>query len=48
MMTGNRKFALQYIGRGDIAALTREEADVSDIPHVIDVDKDEIEKILNS
>ncbi|HUV82291.1 MAG TPA: FMN-binding glutamate synthase family protein [archaeon] len=48
MMTGNRKFALQYIERDDIAALTREAADVSGIPHVMDVDKDEVETILNS
>jgi hypothetical protein len=48
MMTGNRKFALQYIERADIAALTREAAEVSGIPHVMDVDKNEVESILNS
>ena len=48
LMTGNRKFALQYIERDDIAAITREAAEVSGIPHVMDVDKDEVEKILNA
>ena len=45
---GNRKFALQYIEWDDIAAITREAAEVSGIPHVMDVDKDEVEKILNA
>jgi len=48
LMTGNRKFALQYIERDDIAAITREAAEVSGIPHVMDVDKDEVEQILNA
>jgi len=48
LMTGNRKFALQYIERDDIAAITREAADVSGIPHVMDVDKDKVEMILNA
>jgi hypothetical protein len=48
LMTGNRKFALKYIERDDIAAITREAAEVSGIPHVMDVDKDEVENILNS
>jgi hypothetical protein len=48
LMTGNRKFALQYIERDDIAAIIREAAEVSGIPDVMDVDKDEVENILNS
>jgi len=48
LMTGNRKFALQYIKWDDIAAITREAAEVSGIPHVMDVDKDEVEQILNA
>ena len=48
LMAGNRKFALQYIERDDIAAIIREAAEVSGIPDVMDVDKDEVEKILNS
>ena len=47
-MTGNRKFALKYIERDDIAAITKEAAEVSGIPYVMDVDKDEVESILNS
>ena len=48
MMAGNRKFALEYITRDDIAALTQDAAYISGIPYVIDVDKEEVEKILNS
>jgi len=48
LMTGNWKFALQYIERDDIAAITREAAEVSGIPDVMDVDKDEVENILNA
>jgi glutamate synthase domain-containing protein 2 len=48
MMAGNRKFALEYITRDDIAALTQEAAYISGIPYVTDVDKEEVEKILNS
>jgi glutamate synthase domain-containing protein 2 len=48
MMAGNRKFALEYISRDDIAALTQEAANISGIPYVTDVDKEEVEKILNS
>ena len=47
LMTGNRKFALKYITRDDIAALTKDAANISDIPYVMDVDKEEAEKILN-
>lgn len=48
MMAGNRKFALEYITRDDIAALTHDAAYISGIPYVTDVDKEEVEKILNS
>ncbi len=48
IMAGSRKFALEYITRDDIAALTKESADVSGIPYVMDVDKEEAEKILDS
>jgi glutamate synthase domain-containing protein 2 len=46
LMAGNRKFALSYIGRDDIAALTKEAADISGIPFITEVDKDEVRKIL--
>ena len=47
-MAGSRKFELSYITRDDIACLTREAADISGIPHVMEADKEEVEKILNS
>ncbi len=46
LMAGNRKFSLSYISRDDIAALTKEAADISGIPFITDVDKDEVQKIL--
>jgi len=48
IMTGNRKFALEYITRDDIGAITKEAAEISGIPYVMDVDKEEAEKILES
>jgi len=48
IMTGNRKFALEYITRDDIAAITKEAAEISGIPYVMDADKEEAGKILNS
>jgi len=45
-MAGSRKFALKYISRNDLCSLTREAANVSGIPYVMDSDKDEVEKIL--
>ncbi len=46
LMTGNRKFAMKYIERDDIAAITKEAAEVSGIPYIMDVDKDEVDGIL--
>lgn len=48
LMTGNRKFALEHITRNDIAALTKEAAEISGIAHVMDVDTDEVNSILES
>ncbi len=48
LMAGSRKFALKYISRDDIAALTREAAEISGIRYIMDVDKEEADKILNS
>jgi len=47
LMAGARKFNLSYISRNDIASLTREVADVSGIPMVTEIDKDEVDNILN-
>ena len=46
LMTGARKFTLNHITRDDIAALTKETADISGIQYIMDVDKKEVEKIL--
>lgn len=48
IMAGSRKFALEYITRDDIVALTRDAAEMSGISYVMDADKEEVEKILNS
>jgi glutamate synthase domain-containing protein 2 len=46
LMAGSRKFAVEFLDRGDIVALTHEAAEVSGIPHVMEADKEEVEKIL--
>jgi len=46
LMAGSRKFALDFISRDDIAALTRESAEISGIQHVMDVDRSQVEEIL--
>jgi hypothetical protein len=46
LMCGNRKFALDYLTRDDIATLTKEAAEISGIAHVMDADREEVEKIL--
>lgn len=46
LMAGARKFALEYIDRDDLVALTREAADVSGIPYVMEHDLEEVDKIL--
>jgi len=46
LMNGSRKFALEYIDRDDIAAITREAADISGIPYVMDVDAEEVANII--
>jgi len=48
LMAGTRKFSLEYLSRDDIAALTPEAADISGIQYVMDVDKAQVEEILNS
>jgi glutamate synthase domain-containing protein 2 len=46
LMAGSRKFALQHISRDDIAALTREAADISGIQYVMEADKAEVDQLL--
>jgi glutamate synthase domain-containing protein 2 len=45
-MAGARKFALQYIDRNDLIALTRDAAEISGIAYVMESDAEEVEKIL--
>ena len=46
LMAGERKFALNLIDRNDLVSLTREAAEVSGIPYVMESDMEEAEKIL--
>jgi glutamate synthase domain-containing protein 2 len=46
LMAGARKFALPYVDRNDLVALTRESADISGITYVMDSDKEDISRIL--
>jgi hypothetical protein len=46
LMAGERKFALEHITRDDIAALTPEVAKLTGINYIMDVDREEVEKIL--
>jgi hypothetical protein len=45
-MAGARKFSLEYISRDDIAALTREAAEVTGLRYVMELDAEEAERIL--
>ena len=46
LMAGERKFALKHVTRDDIVSLTKEAAEVTGIPYVMDSDKEAIDKIL--
>lgn len=48
IMAGCRKFSLEHVSRDDIAALTKESADISGIPYITDVDDKEVNEILGS
>jgi len=47
LMAGSRKFSLEHMSRNDLAALTREAAEISNIQYIMDVDRAEVEKILS-
>jgi glutamate synthase domain-containing protein 2 len=47
LMAGSRKFSLKHISRDDIAALTRDAAEVSGIQYIMDLDRQRAEKLLN-
>jgi glutamate synthase domain-containing protein 2 len=46
LMAGSRKFALEYMTRDDLTSLTRECSEVTGIPYVMDLDKQQVEEIL--
>lgn len=46
LMAGARKFALKHIERSDLIALTREAADISGIPYVMESHQEEVNRIL--
>ncbi len=48
MMAGSRKFSLEHISRNDIAALTPEAASISGIPYVMNLDRELVERLLDS
>jgi hypothetical protein len=47
-MAGSRKFSLTHITRDDIVALTRDAAQTSGISYVMEVDREQVEELLNS
>jgi hypothetical protein len=46
LMAGCRKFSLSYVSRDDIAALTPDAARISGIQYIMEVDKEQAQKIL--
>lgn len=47
LMAGCRKFSLEYLSRDDLAALTRDAAEVSGLPYVCDADKEAVDRIFS-
>jgi len=48
LMCGSRKFDLSHITRDDLAALTHEAADISGTKFLTDVDREEVDEILDA
>ena len=48
LMAGERKFNLAALERDDLVALTKDAADVTGIPYVMDSDAAIVDKILKS
>jgi hypothetical protein len=46
LMAGSRKFSLEHLSRNDLAALTQEAAEISNIRYIMDVDKSEVDSVL--
>jgi hypothetical protein len=47
-MAGSRNFRIDTISRKDLMALTREAAEVSGIPYIMEAYREEAERILES
>jgi len=47
LMCGSRKFTLEHMTRNDLASLTLPVQQISGIPHLMDLDKNEVVDILN-
>jgi len=47
LLCGSRKFALGFVSRDDLAALTKEAGEISGIPYIMDLDKEEVEAVLD-
>jgi glutamate synthase domain-containing protein 2 len=47
LMAGSRRFALKHLSRSDLAALTRDAAEISGIAYIMDVDRAEAEALLD-
>lgn len=48
LMAGARKFRLDLLSRDDLFALTKEAAEITGLPYVMDVDREEVDRILES
>jgi len=46
LMAGARKFAIKHLNRNDLVALTKEAAEVTGIPYVMESDMEDAERIL--
>jgi len=46
LMAGSRRFSMEHLSRNDLAALTKECAEISGIRHIMDIDKEEVNRIL--
>lgn len=45
-MAGARKFTLDYLDCNQLFALTKEDAEISGVPYVMDADLKEVKKML--
>lgn len=46
LITGAGKYALKYISRDNLCALTEKAAEIFGTPYVMDSDQEEVDKIL--